>query len=222
MENQAGQARIVLQLDLGYPLPPPHLPRHVTPVQHRRRARREAARRNAEEATENINEVSKPATEQAADATIDDTNKETEQVTEQTEAEETEQVTEQVDEAIADVALNHEPTAEEAEPNFSCYHCNFEGKNLRAINAHVGRVQKADGCSLIPQLDGEAGNLDENDGKEAFTCEMTFIPMCYMCMIYVYESCRKHVGAIKCKDCALDLIGLDNIRMHMETSHEPA
>ena len=218
MENQAGQASIVLQLDLGYPLPPPHLPRHVTPVQHRRRARREAARRNAEEATENINEVSQPATEQAADATIDDTNKETEQVTEETEAEESEQV----DEAIADVALNHEPTAEEAEPNFSCYHCNFEGKNLRAINAHVGRVHKADGCSPIPQLDGEAGNLDENDGKEAFTCEMTFIPMCYMCMIYVYESCRKHVGAIKCKDCALDLIGLDNIRMHMETCHEPA
>ena len=98
---------------------------------------------------------------------------------------------------------------------------------MRAINAHVGRVHKADGCSPIPQLDGEAGKLDENDGKEAFTClecEMTFILMCYMYgnTIYEYESCRKHVGAIKCKDCALDLIGLDNIRMHMETCHEPA
>ena len=143
LESQAGKASVVLQLDLGYPLPPPHLPRHVSPAQHRRRARREAARCNAEEAAQNIDdEVCNPAPEEAADAILNDVNKETIEVTEQ------------VAETNTDVALDIASAAEEAVQDFTEY-CKFKGKNV-----HVGRIHKADGYSSIPQLDGEAGQFE--------------------------------------------------------------
>ena len=42
----------------------------------------------------------------------------------------------------------------------TCDYCEFKGKNLRALNVHVGRIHKADGYSSIPQLDGEAGQFE--------------------------------------------------------------
>ena len=93
---------------------------------------------------------------------------------------------------------------------------------MRAVNVHVGRIQKTDGYSPSPQLDGEAGECEENNGKEAFKClecKLLFISMCHMLgnNIFDHESCRRHLGVMMCKNCALDLIGLDNIRTHMDS-----
>ena len=82
------------------------------------------------------NEVDLPASEEAADARLDNSNKETIEVTER----------------VA-VALDIELAAEEAVPEFPCDYCDFKGKNIRALNVHVGRIHKANGYSPIPQLD---------------------------------------------------------------------
>ena len=67
----------------------------------------------------------------------------------------------------------------------------------------------------------------ENDGKAAFKClecKLVFIPMSYMHGdgIVDYELCRRHVGVIKCENCAMPLVGLNRIRSHRENCHEPA
>ena len=131
------ESQAVLQLDLGSPLPPSHLPRHVGPAQHHRCAARDAARHTSEEAALIIDdEVDLPASEEAADARLDNSNKETIEVTER----------------VA-VALDIKLAAEEAVPEFPCDYCDFKGKNIRALNVHVGRIHKANGYSPIPQLD---------------------------------------------------------------------
>ena len=85
-----------------------------------------------------------------------------------------------------------------------------------------------EGNANIPQLDGEPEEgLQENEGKEAFEClqcKLVFIPMSHMHgnPIFDYESCRKHLGVSKCKNCAMALIGLDRTRAHMEICLEPA
>ena len=85
-----------------------------------------------------------------------------------------------------------------------------------------------EGIVNIPQLDGEpAQGLKENDGTEAFECgqcKLLFIPMSHMYgnPIYKYESCRRHLGVDKCKNCAMPIIGLDKMKAHMERCHEPA
>ena len=76
-----------------------------------------------------------------------------------------------------------------------------------AFNFHVGRIHKADGYSPILQLDGEAGQSEENNGKEAFKClecKLLFIPMCHMLgnKTFDYESCRRNLRVIKFKNCA--------------------
>ena len=56
----------------------------------------------------------------------------------------------------------------------------------------------------------------ENDGKTAFKClecKLVFIPMSYMHGdgIVDYELCRRHVGVIKCENCAMPLVGLNRV-----------
>ena len=65
----------------------------------------------------------------------------------------------------------------------TCDYCEFKGKNLRALNVHVGIIHKADGYTSITHLNGEAGRYEENNGKEAFKCsecKLLFILMCHM------------------------------------------
>ena len=67
----------------------------------------------------------------------------------------------------------------------------------------------------------------ENDGKSAFKCsecKLLFIPMTYFHGdgIADYEHCGKHIGVLKCENCAMPLVGLERIRSHRENCHEPA
>ena len=196
IESKAGQAVVSLQLDLGYPHPPPH---HPVPVvraaQVRRRQRRAAERQTAAEAESKRVEA------------------------------------EQADRDRAEAAqAEHKTVVTEHERDEAAKAARVEAEQARQALAVQAAPLDQDSCNIgnIPQLDGEPEEgLEENDGQEAFKClqcKLLFIPGSHMHgnEIFDYESCRRHLGVNKCRNCALPLIGLDRMRAHLERCHEPA
>ena len=69
--------------------------------------------------------------------------------------------------------------------------------------------------------------FEETDGKTAFRClqcKIVYIPGTYMHGDTILEinQCRGHNGVIKCENCRMDLVGMQRIKSHRETCHEPA
>ena len=61
----------------------------------------------------------------------------------------------------------------------------------------------------------------ETIGKTAFRClqcRILFLPISHLDgnTIVDYESCRSHIGVVKCEKCAFVLVGLAKIRCHRE------
>ena len=207
IESKAGQAVVSLQLDLGYPHPPP--PHHPVPVvraaQVRRRQRRAAERQTAAEADREEAKAEEAAEKAAVEAE-----------SECVKAEQADRdCTEAAEHERAEAAKAAHDEAEQA------------GQALAVQTAPLDQDYCNDIVN-IPHLDGEPEEgLEENDGQEAFKClqcKLLFIPGSHMHgnEIFDYESCRRHLGVNKCRNCALPLIGLDRMRAHMERCHEPA
>ena len=192
MESKAGQAVVSLELDLGYPHPPPHQPVPVVRAAQVRRRQRRAAERQAAAKAESERVEAEQADRDHAEA------EKAEHEREVTEHESVDVVAAQAGQALAVQAA---PLDQDS--------CNDPFVN-------------------IPQLDGEPEEgVEENDGSEAFKClqcKLVFIPMSHMHgnQIFDYDSCRRHLGVNKCRNCALPLIGLARMRAHMERCHEPA
>jgi len=147
---QAGQAWVGLHLGEAPPGPPhfhPHQEkekrRQVGPSQQRRHKCREAERQA-------VAMVARHETANCDAEEVDQT------VVVAEEAKSDNEVT-----AIADTTEAVKATTENAK--FSCELCDSNLKNLRGINVHEGRAQKANGGSPIPQLDGQHENV--TDGK---------------------------------------------------------
>ena len=161
VDTNAGQAWVSLQVGLGHPFPPLHLPqhgRHVQrrrgPAQQRRREKREADRKAADneenhevvrDPTEEVEPPTNVAAEEAADLVNDDVN---------------EEATAEEEVGLENVSDNDETTAAEAGMNFKCDQCENIFASLRGLRAHEGRKHKATG-SPIPQLDGQSERLDD-------------------------------------------------------------
>ena len=156
IECKAGKAFATLQLDLGYPHPPPQpVPSRVVRAgQVRRRQRRAAERQEAAEAVQADHErvVAEEADHGRAVAE---------------EAEHERAVTEEVENehAAAEQAELQRVEAEQAEPeevaienaaveakDFTCELCDQHYDSFRALRTHQGKKHKA--SSPIPQLDG--------------------------------------------------------------------
>ena len=67
----------------------------------------------------------------------------------------------------------------------------------------------------------------DNVGKTAFRCHqcrMSFLPKNYKegNTIETFESCRRHIGVLKCEHCAFVLVGLTRIRCHRQVFQSSA
>ena len=90
-----------------------------------------------------------------------------------------------------------------------------------AVTATISEVTIVEYTSINDELCIDEEFI-ENDGKTAFKClqcKMFFLPGSFMYgnEIAEYDLCRTHLGVTKCEMCAMDLIGLDKIRVHRAT-----
>ena len=161
IECKAGKAVATLQLDLGYPHPPPQYKPVPSPVvraaQVRRRQRRAAERQTAAEADREEAQAEEAAEKVAVEAE-----------SERVKAEQADRDrTEAAEHERAEAAKAAHDEAEQA------------GQAL-AVQAAPLDQDYCNDIVNIPQLDGEPEEgLEENDGQEAFKClqcKLLFIP----------------------------------------------
>ena len=55
-------------------------------------------------------------------------------------------------------------------------------------------------------------------------CRLLFLPMSHLDgnNIVNYETCRMHIGVLKCENCAIVLVGLAKIGCHRQVCHRSA
>ena len=105
---------------------------------------------------------------------------------------------------------------------------NLDVENVEVLNQHSDDVQDGPIKPIDDEFcpDEDYHEVD-NVGKTAFICHqcrMSFLPKNYKegNTIETFESCRRHIGVLKCEHCASVLVGLTRIRCHRQVCHPSA
>ena len=182
IECKAGKAVASLQLDLGYPHPPPHYKPVPSPVvraaQVRRRQRRAAERQvvataaAAVAAAEREQAEAVEAVEAEQDRVVTEEAQQEHGVAEQAkhenldaeQADHEHQEAEQAEQRLVqseEIEVVNEISAAEA-TDYNCDLCDRQFSSLRALRTHQARMHKASAVSPIPQIDGGGEDFGNN------------------------------------------------------------